>query len=95
MHKIKKFNINLNHLQRKQIIKVLMMQEAKSSCAGQWYLPAGKMEPGEDIVEAAVREVKEETGLEFEVTSLLLGEFLCFSTMEFLVSVFFDLLVFI
>ena len=54
------------------------MQEAKSSCAGQWYLPAGKMEPGEDIVEAAVREVKEETGLEFEVTSLLLGEiFFC------------------
>ena len=55
-----------------------MMQEAKSSCAGQWYLPAGKMEPGEDIVEAAVREVKEETGLEFEVTSLLLGEFYIF-----------------
>lgn len=54
--------------------EVLMMQEAKSSCAGQWYLPAGKMEPGEDIVEAAVREVKEETGLEFEVTSLLLVE---------------------
>ena len=72
-----------------------MMQEAKSSCAGQWYLPAGKMEPGEDIVEAAVREVKEETGLEFEVTSLLLGEFLYFSTMEFLVSVFFDILLFI
>ena len=51
-----------------------MMQEAKSSCAGQWYLPAGKMEPGEDIVEAAVREVKEETGLDFQVSSLLLGK---------------------
>ena len=50
-----------------------MMQEAKSSCAGQWYLPAGKMEPGEDISEAAVREVLEETGLEFEVSTLLLG----------------------
>merc|ERR1712142_831258 len=24
--------------------EVLMMQEAKSSCAGQWYLPAGRME---------------------------------------------------
>lgn len=30
--------------------EVLMMQEAKSSCAGTWYLPAGRMEPGEDIV---------------------------------------------
>lgn len=29
--------------------EVLMMQEAKSSCAGQWYLPAGRVEPGEDI----------------------------------------------
>lgn len=28
----------------------LMMQEAKSSCAGQWYLPAGRIEPGENIV---------------------------------------------
>lgn len=29
--------------------EILMMQEAKSSCAGQWYLPAGRMEPGEEI----------------------------------------------
>jgi 8-oxo-dGTP pyrophosphatase MutT (NUDIX family) len=25
------------------------MQEAKRSCRGQWYLPAGKVEPGETI----------------------------------------------
>jgi len=30
--------------------EVLMMQEAKSSCAGKWYLPAGRVEPGEDIL---------------------------------------------
>lgn len=54
--------------------EVLMMQEAKSSCAGQWYLPAGKMEAGEDIAEAAAREVLEETGLEFQVSTLLLVE---------------------
>jgi len=30
--------------------EVLMMQEAKSSCAGKWYLPAGRIEPGEDIL---------------------------------------------
>ncbi|XP_022235012.1 8-oxo-dGDP phosphatase NUDT18-like [Limulus polyphemus] len=51
-----------------------MMQEAKRSCAGTWYLPAGRMEPGEDILDAAKREVLEETGLEFEPTTLLMVE---------------------
>ena len=51
-----------------------MMQEAKSSCAGQWYLPAGRMEPGEDISEAAQREVLEETGLHFQLSTLLMIE---------------------
>merc|ERR1712037_713841 len=54
--------------------EVLMMQEAKSSCAGQWYLPAGRMEAGEDVAEAARREVMEETGLEFELSTLFLVE---------------------
>ena len=54
--------------------EVLMMQEAKSSCAGQWYLPAGRMEPGEDIAEAAQREVLEETGLHFQLSTLLMVE---------------------
>ena len=30
--------------------KVLMVQEAKPSCRGQWYLPAGRMEKDETIV---------------------------------------------
>ena len=30
--------------------EVLMMQEAKMSCYGEWYLPAGRMEPNETIV---------------------------------------------
>lgn len=51
--------------------EVLMIQEAKKSCAGKWYLPAGRMEAGETIVEAAIREVVEETGLDIEVTTLL------------------------
>ena len=53
---------------------LVYFQEAKSSCAGQWYLPAGRMEPGEDIVEAAKREVLEETGMNFDTTTLLLVE---------------------
>ncbi|XP_069696563.1 8-oxo-dGDP phosphatase NUDT18-like isoform X2 [Periplaneta americana] len=54
--------------------EILMMQEAKSSCAGKWYLPAGRMEPGEDIMEGVKREVLEETGLEMEPTTLLMVE---------------------
>jgi len=37
--------------------EVLMMQEAKRSCAGQWYLPAGHIEAGETIQQAVEREV--------------------------------------
>lgn len=54
--------------------EVLMMQEAKKSCAGKWYLPAGRMEKGETITQAAVREVLEETGLTCEPTTLLVVE---------------------
>lgn len=51
--------------------EVLMIQEAKQSCAGKWYLPAGRMECGETIIDAAVREVLEETGLNITITTLL------------------------
>ena len=59
-----------------KMVKVFFrsFQEAKSSCAGQWYLPAGRMEPGEDIAEAAKREVLEETGLNFDLSTLLAVE---------------------
>ncbi|CAG7829748.1 unnamed protein product [Allacma fusca] len=54
--------------------QVLMIQEAKASCSGQWYLPAGRMEPGETIYDAVKREVMEETGIDFEPTTLLMAE---------------------
>lgn len=54
--------------------EVLMIQEAKKSCAGLWYLPAGRMEASESVVEAAGREVLEETGLNVDITTLLAVE---------------------
>ena len=36
-----------------------------------WTIPGGTMEPGETIAETAAREVKEETGIDVEVVSLV------------------------
>ena len=36
-----------------------------------WTIPGGTLEPGETIAETAVREVKEETGIDVEVVSLV------------------------
>lgn len=36
----------------------------------EWYLPAGRVEPGETFFEAAVRETREEAGCEVELTGI-------------------------
>lgn len=54
--------------------EVLLIQEAKKECRGSWYLPAGRMEPGEGIVAALQREVREEAGLLCEPLTLLAVE---------------------
>jgi ADP-ribose pyrophosphatase YjhB (NUDIX family) len=38
---------------------------------GHWAIPGGGMEPGESVRQAAVREVREETGIDCEVTGLV------------------------
>ena len=38
--------------------EVLMVQEAKQDCYKQWYLPAGRVEVGENLEEALRREVR-------------------------------------
>ncbi len=49
--------------------KVLLIQEKNPH--GKWNLPIGRMEEGENIFQTAVREVKEETGLECEIENLV------------------------
>ncbi|XP_035392048.1 8-oxo-dGDP phosphatase NUDT18 isoform X2 [Electrophorus electricus] len=52
--------------------EVLMVQEVKRECYGHWYLPAGRMEAGESIIEALQREVREEAGVDCRPITLLL-----------------------
>jgi phosphatase NudJ len=49
--------------------RFLVIRERKGAKA--WYAPAGRLEPGETIVEAAVRETMEEAGVRVVPTSIL------------------------
>lgn len=49
--------------------ELLMIEEKKPGEAGQWNFPSGKVEYGEPILGAALREVKEETGMVVKLTS--------------------------
>ncbi|MBU48771.1 MAG: endonuclease III [Deltaproteobacteria bacterium] len=44
--------------------KVLMIKRAREPYKGLWALPGGKIEANEFMVDAAIREIKEETGLD-------------------------------
>lgn len=51
--------------------KILMVQEAKEKCYGQWNFPAGHLDDGETIFEGAIREIFEETGCKVKLTKVL------------------------
>ncbi|MFE9580135.1 NUDIX domain-containing protein [Nocardia sp. NPDC006044] len=56
--------------------KVLLLQRpADDFMGGIWELPSGKVDPGETLDQALVREVKEETGLDIAGIRKYLGEF--------------------
>ena len=48
--------------------QVLIIQENKPSVRDTWNFPGGRIEPGEAMFEAAIREVKEETGYDVQLT---------------------------
>jgi 8-oxo-dGTP pyrophosphatase MutT (NUDIX family) len=51
--------------------KFLLIQEATGADRGKWYLPAGGVLPGESLVEAAIRETREEAGINVIPKALL------------------------
>jgi 8-oxo-dGTP diphosphatase len=50
---------------------VLLIRRAAPPLEGQWSLPGGRIEWGERAEDAALRELKEETGVEAEIIGLI------------------------
>jgi len=51
--------------------QILLIKRNQSPASGLWSIPGGKLEPGESLVEACQREIKEETGLKVEAISIV------------------------
>jgi ADP-ribose pyrophosphatase YjhB (NUDIX family) len=51
--------------------KILLVQENHPPDKGKWNIPAGKLDFGEQPVDAAKREAYEESGIDFTATALL------------------------
>lgn len=50
--------------------KLLLVQEAAPEIYGKWNQPAGHLDPGETLLQCAVREAREESGYVVELTEL-------------------------
>lgn len=51
--------------------EVLLIRRGKPPRQGEWSLPGGRIEAGERAVDAALRELREETGVEAELIGLV------------------------
>ena len=53
--------------------KLVLVRRAIEPALGHWAFPSGYVDRGETVENAAIREVKEETGLDIKITQRLLG----------------------
>lgn len=51
--------------------EILLIRRGTPPRLGEWSLPGGRLEPGEQLADAALRELKEETGVEAELIGLI------------------------
>ena len=51
--------------------EVLLIRRGKPPRLGEWSLPGGRIEPGERAIDAALRELGEETGVEARILGLI------------------------
>lgn len=51
--------------------KILLVQEAQERCYKKWNIPAGQLDFNETIMQGAIREIKEETGCDVELTGVV------------------------
>jgi 8-oxo-dGTP diphosphatase len=74
---------------------LLLVRRGRGAAAGEWSVPGGRVEPGEALHAAVVREVLEETGLEVVVDRFLgwverIGDQFHFVILDFGVTVLDD-----
>jgi 8-oxo-dGTP diphosphatase len=72
--------------------ELLLVRRGRGPAAGEWSVPGGRVQVGEELHEAVVREVAEETGLEVVVERFLgwverIGDAHHFVILDFVVSV--------
>jgi 8-oxo-dGTP diphosphatase len=70
---------------------ILLVKRANEPQKGRWSLPGGRVEPGEPLHEAVIREISEETGITVRIDRFLeaverIGETYHFVILDYLVS---------
>lgn len=50
--------------------KYLLVQESQENCYGKWNIPAGHLDPNENVFEGAKREILEECGYNVEIEGI-------------------------
>ncbi len=69
--------------------EVLLICRNKEPALGQWSIPGGCLEPGESLVDACRREIREETGMDVKVKNIVAVVERRFENFHFIIIDFF------